>query len=92
MSRRLQLTRLALNRSQAQGSFVGDRCPVCEADHKPGVIGVYTIKREAGRVIRYLECKLCGWKPDDNKWVVADPDFKGDLKGQKRLPFDEPGE
>lgn len=86
---RLQLTRLGLNRSQDQGSFVGDRCPVCQEAGKAGVIGVYTTKREAGKVIRYLQCKLCGWKPNDNKWVEVDPAFKGDLRGQKRLPFDQ---
>jgi len=82
--RRLQLTRLSLTRSTDRGSFVGDRCPECGQ----GVIGVYTTRREAGKIIRYLSCRECGWKPTDNKIVETDPNFTGDLKGQKRFDFD----
>lgn len=88
--RRLQLTRLSLTRSQDQGSFVGDRCPVCEADGRVGVIGVYAVKRQAGMVVRYLECRACGWKPNGNKMVSPDPDYKPRDNGQRRLPFDDP--
>jgi len=88
--RRLQLTRLAIGRAQDGGTFVGDACPVCRDAGREGVIGVYTIRRERGKIIRYLGCKACGWKPDDNKWVEDDPSFVGDARGQKRLPFDDP--
>lgn len=53
------------------------------------MIGVYTIKHKAGKIIRYLECKTCGWKPENNKWIEDDPAYVGDLKGQKRLRFDD---
>ncbi len=67
--RRLQLTRLNAVRLDGREAtmrlFVGDHCPACPS----GVIGVYTTKRTVATITRYLECRECGFKPDDNKIV-----------------------
>jgi predicted RNA-binding Zn-ribbon protein involved in translation (DUF1610 family) len=67
--RRLQLTRLNSLRIEGRETpprlFVGDHCPEC-AD---GVIGVYTTKRTVATITRYLECRECGFKPEDNKII-----------------------
>jgi predicted RNA-binding Zn-ribbon protein involved in translation (DUF1610 family) len=67
--RRLQLTRLNSIRLEGREApprlFVGDHCPSCDS----GVIGVYTTKRTVATITRYLECRECGFKPEDNKIV-----------------------
>lgn len=64
--RRLQITRLNRRREDHSSGivvefFVGDHCPEC-AD---GLIGVYCTKRTAYTITRYLECRECGFKPEN---------------------------
>lgn len=66
--RRLKLTRMVFAERAAipVRSLPGDACT------QPGCVGeliVYSTKIEAGARVRYLECSVCGHKPEDNKWV-----------------------
>lgn len=72
---RLQLTRLCLAKSPQRGSFVGDPCQrrCCK-----GVLGVYSVHHRNGKIIRYLSCNDCNWKPEDNKISTNDPDSEPD--------------
>ena len=46
---------------------LGDPCP---SVHCPGTLGVYRTTIQGDYRIRYLACKRCGFKPDQNKWVI----------------------
>lgn len=64
--RRLQITRLNRRRSEDGATdvpefFAGDHCPECD----DGLIGVYCTKRTAYTITRYLECRDCGFKPEN---------------------------
>lgn len=54
--------------------FIGDDCPThCQGENgQPGRIGVYTVRRQGGLVIRYLCCKVCRWKPPNNKLILPE--------------------
>lgn len=93
MPTRLQLTRLVLLRPQDGGSFVGDPCQrigCVDSLGRHAVLGVYSVRRSSGMVIRYLSCNVCGWRPEDNKFVVPDPDRDRDLPGQRYLFENDP--
>lgn len=43
----------------------GSECPECG-----GLVQVVNTVVEGSNRIRYLGCRECGWRPDDNKRVV----------------------
>lgn len=74
---RLQISRLRLART-ASGTGVGMLCPQhCQANGRSGRIGVYSIHHKTGFTTRYLQCRVCGWKPEPNKLVEPDPEYRG---------------
>lgn len=68
--KRLNLARLSRITRSAASTHYGDPCPCANCC---GHIGVYCTQHAGGSVIRWLECKSCGWKPPDSKWVSSPP-------------------
>jgi hypothetical protein len=54
------------DRTQPQGSRYGDDCPQCVV----GTIGVLKSVVFGKYRHRYLGCRACGFRPQDNKQIV----------------------